>query len=82
MFYKQINIWKRRSSPEVLVYVCFERLSDGKYCVQNSEFFHAGQPGDQWNRLLNNTGELFLDDDVGLRCKWYDKLETAIRCSQ
>ncbi len=76
--YKQILVWKRLPSDEAVVYVCFERMSDGKACVQNAEFFKAAGPKDQWDRLQVNSGELFLDDELNSRSGWHESLREAI----
>ena len=76
--YKQVLVWKRTSDAEVAVYVCMERITDLKVCVQNVEFFRQEDAGNDWNRLMKNTGDLFLDDELDNRCTWHDDLQSAI----
>jgi hypothetical protein len=75
---QQNFVWERLSEDEVIVYVCFQRLSDGKFCVQNGELFRRGKGIDQWNRLMQNTGSFFLDDGLDTRGGWFDSLAKAI----
>lgn len=76
--YKQIVVWKRLPAAEVVAYVCLQRVSDGKFCVQSAEFFQEMGPKDQWDRLGRNMGELFFEDDPDIRCNWFPELIGAI----
>jgi len=79
VLYKQSVIWRRISDEEICVYICMERLTDGMCCVQSVEFFQKGTPAGDWSRLAENTGSLFLDDDLDNRCSWFADIQTAIR---
>ena len=76
--YLQLLVWKRPAEGTAVVYVCFQRLRDGMFSVQNAEFFHGGQPEAQWARLHASTGALFLDDDPASRGPWLETLDDAV----
>lgn len=81
--YRQILVWKRwldaETKAHACVYVCVRRIFDNKVCVQNVEFFHVDGSNCDWNRVMKNTGELFLDDDIDNRGGWHDSIADAVK---
>ncbi len=78
--FREHRIFDHRGT-EAAVYVCFERLADGKFCVQQLEFFREGsyeELASRLNEITLNTFELFAETAPSERCDWYDGIEAAI----
>jgi len=38
--FKPIDIWKRLDHTTAVRYRCFQRLTDGQFCVQSADYYY------------------------------------------
>lgn len=78
--YKKIQLVSR-SDTGINFYTCLERLKDGRFAVHQMDFI----PRDRVHELNqfqvgidSDFLYLFCDDDVDIRCDWFNSLIEAI----
>ncbi len=77
--YKEINVWKRVDDNVLLKYRCFQVLPEGKYCVQNADFYRLPLDKIDSDDFNNQYLELLAQDSPLERGgKLYDSLEEAV----
>jgi hypothetical protein len=71
----------RRTQQGVIVYVCFERIDDGRFIVQQAEFVHGTDGAGYANvatRIAVQTLELFAEGKVTDTRQWSASIAEAI----
>lgn len=76
--FKTITIWKRLDDTKALCYRCFQRLTDGKFCVQSADYYYLPIREEQVRMLERQFLELFLEEAPDSRSLLYPTLEEAI----
>lgn len=77
--YKSHLVWRRMDERSAVRYCCFQSLSDGRYAVQNADYFHLPFDSERTRHADMLSVELFIEVDVLERCQWFASLEDAIR---
>lgn len=79
--YREHRIFRRTPKGGV-VYVCFERLGDGHFVVQQAEFFYDEKTGAErlaeTSRIAAQTLELFAEGKVRDARQWFPSIAEAI----
>jgi hypothetical protein len=79
--FKEHKIFRHQEGGKAAVYVCFERLDDGMFAVQQMEAFapaSAMQAVQEAGNIAGTTLELFAETSPSERCDWYPSLQDAI----
>lgn len=76
--YRKVEIWKRGSSNEMVRFTCFERLADGKYCVQSADYFYLPVDNEQITNLNKQQIELFIEVEPSERSKFFKTVSEAV----
>ncbi|NEP63528.1 MAG: hypothetical protein F6K31_42635 [Symploca sp. SIO2G7] len=76
--FKSIDIWKRIDSETAICYRCFQRLTDGQFCVQSADYYHLPLEDTQVKALDRQFLELFIEESPEQRSSLYPTLEEAI----
>ncbi|MBR8833056.1 MAG: hypothetical protein DSM106950_03170 [Stigonema ocellatum SAG 48.90 = DSM 106950] len=76
--FKAIDIWKRIDDTAAIRYRCFERLTDGQFCVQSVDYYHLPLNEKQIKTLDNQFLELFIEESPDQRSSLHPTLEEAI----
>lgn len=76
--FKAIDVWKRLDSSTAICYRCFERLSDGQFCVQSADYYSLPLDEEQVRMLDRQFLELFLEESPEQRSPLYSTLTEAI----
>jgi len=78
LLYELISVLRKRADGSGVVYSCFKRLVDEKFCVQSSSGLYKGNGSGQWVDIMKENIDLFLDDSLDERGGWFETLELAI----
>lgn len=78
ILYRQVPVWGRISARKAVIYICFENLSTGLFCVQSADFFDAPMDPGQFDQHVRWMMDLFTDVDPHDRCGWFADLADAI----
>ncbi len=76
--FKAITIWKRLDNTKALSYRCFQRLTDGMFCVQSADYYYFPIREEQVGMLERQFLELFLEESPDTRSSLYPTVEEAI----
>lgn len=76
--FRAIDIWKQINDTTAIRYRCFQRLTDGLYCVQSADYYHLPIRSDQVRVLDQQFLELFLEAAPDKRSQLFSTLEEAI----
>lgn len=76
--FKAIDIWKRLDDTKAMCYRCFQRLTDGQFCVQSADYYHLPLHEEQVRMLDRQFLELFIEETPDQRSSLYPTLEEAI----
>lgn len=76
--FKAIDIWKRLDDTKALRYRCFQRLTDGQFCVQSADYYYLPIREEQVKTLDRQFLELFLEEAPDQRSSLHPTLEDAI----
>jgi hypothetical protein len=76
--FKAIDIWKRLDDATAIRYRCFQRLTDGQFCVQSADHYHLPLNENQIKALDKQFLELFIEEFPDQRSSLYPTLEEAI----
>jgi hypothetical protein len=79
--YQKIDVWKRSGPNQVLRFQCLQRLPDGQFAVQNTDYIRDCSSA-RLHESDRQFVELFLEEDPGDRCSWFSTLEEAIRAHE
>lgn len=76
--FKAIDIWKRIDDTTAVRYRCFQRLTDGQFCVQSADYYHLPLNEEQVKILDKQFLELFIEESPDQRSSLHPNLEEAI----
>ncbi len=76
--FKAIDIWKQLDLSTAIRYRCFERLSDGRFCVQSADYYTLPLREVQVKMLDQQFLELFLEVSPDQRSPLCTTLTEAI----
>ena len=76
--FKAIDIWKRIDDAVAVRYRCFQRLTDGQFCVQSADYYHLPLIEEQVRILDKQFLELFIEESPDQRSSLHPTLEEAI----
>jgi hypothetical protein len=76
--FKAIDIWKRIDDTAASRYRCFQRLSDGQFCVQSADYYHLPLNEKQIKTLDKQFLELFIEESPDRRSSLHPTLEEAV----
>ena len=76
--FKAIDIWKKLDDTTSARYRCFQRLTDGLFCVQSCDYYHLPIREEQIKLLDRQFVELFIEEPPDQRSELYPTLEEAI----
>ncbi|MBO3459923.1 hypothetical protein G7B40_040050 [Aetokthonos hydrillicola Thurmond2011] len=76
--FKAIDVWKRLDTTTAVRYRCFQRLTDGQFCVQSADYYYLPIREEQVRSLDRQFLELFVEEAPDERCEVYPRLEEAI----
>ena len=77
-YYKEIIVWKRVGEKSLKKFVCFELLSEKKFCVQSIDFYHMPIDYKNLEYQRGNFYELLCEEKPEERSGLFDTLEEAI----
>lgn len=76
--FKAIDLWKRIDDTVAVRYRCFQRLTDGQFCVQSADYYHLPLNEEQVRILDKQFLELFIEESPDQRSSLHPTLEEAI----
>lgn len=76
--FREFRIWKRDNDKCVVIYQCFQSLSDEKFAVQSVDFISYPVDSARLHFFHKQAFELFMDSSPRERCIWFETLEEAI----
>lgn len=76
--FKAIDIWKKIDDTIAIRYRCFQRLTDGRFCVQSADYYHLPLNENQIKILDKQFLELFIEESPDQRSSLHPTLEEAI----
>jgi hypothetical protein len=78
LLYSEHRVFCRKSS-ELVLFVCLERISDGKFAVNQAEFIRVGDRlSERSAQIAATTVELLLDDERLEQLEFFDAIDEAI----
>jgi hypothetical protein len=82
-FYREISVWERRATGQLVRYRCLELLPEGGFCVQSADFYRPGHNWAEQDRMLTQQFiELLVEDSPERRSRTYTTLREAIERHQ
>ncbi len=79
LMYKKIEVWKRVSENEMVLFICFETIPSGKFVVQSADFYRVGSEVEQYLSMKKQQIELFVEETPDSRSDTFHSLEEAIQ---
>lgn len=76
--FKAIDVWKRINDSSVIRYRCFERITDGQFCVQSADYYYFPLDPKQIETLDRQFLELLIEESPDHRSSLHSTLEAAI----
>lgn len=76
--FKAIDIWKKIDDVTAVRYRCFQRITDGQFCVQSADYYHLPANENQVRTLDRQFLELFIEESPDQRSSLHRTLEEAI----
>jgi hypothetical protein len=76
--YLALNVYRRLSPEEVVVYRCFKKLPDNGYSVQSADRIKASSKQQDLQQHEAQLAELFMDELPDVRAGSFPTLEEAI----
>jgi hypothetical protein len=68
-----------RKPDELVLFVCLERVADGKFAVSQAEFLRQGDNlKDRMAEIAATVVELLLDEDPTERVEFFDTITEAV----
>ncbi|HEY9552110.1 hypothetical protein [Allosphingosinicella sp.] len=76
--YREHRVYARKAN-ELVLFVCLERLSDGKFAVSQAEFLREGDDlKERMAQIAATVVELMLDEDPVERVEFFDTIVEAV----
>ncbi len=77
--YREISVWERGATGDLVRYKCLELLSNGRFCVQSADFYDpATDYGEQDRVFSEQFTELLSDEAPEKRSRTFLTLQEAI----
>ena len=76
--FKTIDIWKTLDNATAVRYRCFQRLTDGQFCVQSADYYNLPLNENQVRALDRQFVELFIEESPDRRSSLHRTVEDAI----